>query len=42
MEMKVFMDGYIVGQDDTKIALAVAVYRTYMYFSKIKLYYKEK
>ena len=35
MEMKNFMDGYIVGQDDTKIALAVAVYNHYkrIYFS---------
>ena len=29
VEMKTFMDGYIVGQDDTKIALAVAVYNHY-------------
>ena len=35
LEMKNFMDGYIVGQDDTKIALAVAVYNHYkrIYFS---------
>ncbi len=29
MEMKAFMDNYIVGQDDAKIALAVAVYNHY-------------
>ena len=29
MEMKSFMDNYIVGQDDAKIALAVAVYNHY-------------
>ena len=29
MEMKSFMDHYIVGQDDAKIALAVAVYNHY-------------
>ena len=29
MEMKDFMDGYIVGQDTAKIALAVAVYNHY-------------
>ena len=29
MEMKAYMDSYIVGQDDTKIALAVAVYNHY-------------
>ena len=29
MEMKAFMDSYIVGQDDAKIALSVAVYNHY-------------
>lgn len=29
MEIKSFMDGYIVGQDDAKIALSVAVYNHY-------------
>ena len=29
MEMKSFMDNYIIGQDDAKIALAVAVYNHY-------------
>ena len=29
MEIKSFMDGYIIGQDDAKIALAVAVYNHY-------------
>ncbi len=29
MEMKAYMDGYIVGQDNAKIALAVAVYNHY-------------
>ena len=29
MEIKSFMDGYIVGQEDAKIALAVAVYNHY-------------
>ncbi len=29
MEMKAYMDSYIVGQDDAKIALAVAVYNHY-------------
>ena len=29
MEMKAYMDNYIVGQDDAKIALAVAVYNHY-------------
>ena len=29
MEMKTFMDNYIVGQDDAKVALAVAVYNHY-------------
>ena len=29
MEMKTFMDHYIVGQDDAKVALAVAVYNHY-------------
>lgn len=29
MEMKIFMDHYIVGQDDAKVALAVAVYNHY-------------
>ena len=28
-EMKAYMDGYIIGQDDAKIALAVAVYNHY-------------
>ena len=36
MEMKAFMDGYIVGQEDAKIALSVAVYNHYkrIYLSK--------
>jgi ATP-dependent Clp protease ATP-binding subunit ClpX len=29
MEMKAYMDGYIIGQESTKIALAVAVYNHY-------------
>ena len=29
MEMKEYMDGYIIGQDDAKIALSVAVYNHY-------------
>ncbi len=29
MEMKAYMDGYIIGQEDAKIALAVAVYNHY-------------
>lgn len=29
MEMKAYMDNYIIGQDDAKIALAVAVYNHY-------------
>lgn len=29
MEMKAFMDHYIIGQDDAKVALAVAVYNHY-------------
>ncbi len=29
MEMKTYMDGYIIGQDQAKIALAVAVYNHY-------------
>ena len=29
MEMKTYMDGYIIGQEDAKIALAVAVYNHY-------------
>ena len=29
MEMRTFMDNYIIGQDDAKIALAVAVYNHY-------------
>ena len=29
MEMKQYMDGYIIGQDDAKISLAVAVYNHY-------------
>ena len=29
MEMKAFMDHYIIGQDDAKIALSVAVYNHY-------------
>ncbi len=29
MEMKQYMDGYIIGQDDAKVALAVAVYNHY-------------
>ena len=35
MEMKAYMDSYIVGQDDAKIALAVAVYNHYkrIYFA---------
>ena len=36
MEMKAYMDGYIIGQDDAKIALAVAVYNHYkrIYFAQ--------
>lgn len=36
MEMKAYMDSYIVGQDDAKIALSVAVYNHYkrIYLSK--------
>ena len=36
MEMKNYMDRYIIGQEDAKIALAVAVYNHYkrIYFSK--------
>ena len=36
MEMKTFMDNYIVGQDHAKVALAVAVYNHYkrIYFGK--------
>ena len=29
MEIKAFMDGYIIGQDEAKIALCVAVYNHY-------------
>jgi len=29
MEMKAYMDGYIIGQENTKVALAVAVYNHY-------------
>ena len=29
MEMKTYMDGYIIGQDDAKMALSVAVYNHY-------------
>ena len=29
MEMKAYMDSYIIGQDDAKIALSVAVYNHY-------------
>ena len=29
MEMKAYMDGYIIGQENAKIALAVAVYNHY-------------
>ena len=29
MEMKAYMDGYIIGQEDAKIALSVAVYNHY-------------
>ena len=29
MEIKAFMDGYIIGQEDAKVALAVAVYNHY-------------
>ncbi len=29
MEIKAYMDGYIIGQDDAKVALAVAVYNHY-------------
>ena len=29
MEMKAFMDGYIIGQEEAKVALAVAVYNHY-------------
>lgn len=36
MEIKAYMDGYIIGQDDAKIALSVAVYNHYkrIYLSK--------
>ena len=36
MEMKAYMDNYIIGQDDAKIALSVAVYNHYkrIYFAK--------
>ena len=36
MEMKSYMDGYIIGQEDAKIALSVAVYNHYkrIYLSK--------
>lgn len=36
MEMKAFMDGYIIGQEEAKIALSVAVYNHYkrIYLSK--------
>ena len=36
MEMKAYMDGYIIGQEDAKIALSVAVYNHYkrIYLSK--------
>ena len=36
VEMKSFMDNYIIGQDDAKVALSVAVYNHYkrIYFSK--------
>ncbi len=36
MEMKAYMDGYIIGQDDAKIALSVAVYNHYkrIYFAQ--------
>ena len=36
MEIKAFMDNYVVGQDDAKIALSVAVYNHYkrIYFGK--------
>ena len=36
MEMKAYMDSYIVGQDDAKVALAVAVYNHYkrIYFAQ--------
>ena len=36
MEIKAFMDNYIIGQDDAKIALSVAVYNHYkrIYFGK--------
>ena len=36
MEMKQYMDGYIIGQDEAKIALAVAVYNHYkrIYFAQ--------
>ncbi|MBO5317790.1 MAG: ATP-dependent Clp protease ATP-binding subunit ClpX [Oscillospiraceae bacterium] len=36
MEMKAYMDGYIIGQDEAKIALSVAVYNHYkrIYFAK--------
>ena len=29
MEIKAYMDSYIIGQDDAKVALAVAVYNHY-------------
>ena len=36
MEIKAFMDGYIIGQDDAKISLSVAVYNHYkrIYFAE--------
>ena len=36
MEIKAFMDGYIIGQEDAKIALSVAVYNHYkrIYFAE--------
>ena len=35
MEVKTYMDSYIIGQDDAKVALAVAVYNHYkrIYFA---------
>ena len=47
MEMKQYMDGYIIGQDDAKIALSVAVYNHYkrIFLAKdcpVVLYYQSK
>ena len=48
MEIKSFMDHYIIGQDDAKVALAVAVYNHYkrIYFGadsevELQTFYRE-